>query len=50
MNINDFEFIRSLNWGAYGEVLLVRLKSNEKKFFALKIIDWSFLVRNNNQY
>ena len=49
IGIQDFEFIKSLNRGSYGDVLLVQLKRN-KQLYALKVIDKQFLVKEGKMH
>ncbi len=49
MNIEDFEPIKSLGEGAYGEVMLVQLKSN-KKNFAMKVLDKHHIAKEKKEH
>jgi len=47
MQFSDVQVVRNLGRGAYGEVLLVKVKSNDKTY-ALKCIDKKLLAKVSN--
>ena len=49
VNIEDFEPIKSLGEGAYGEVMLVALKSNKKRY-AMKVLDKHHISKEKKEH
>ena len=47
--ISDFDELRPLGEGAFGKVILARLKSNSK-LYAIKVINKAFLARVQKEY
>ena len=48
LSYNDFELLKLLGRGSFGEVLLVRLKAN-KKLYAMKVLDKKMLKQRKQQ-
>ncbi len=48
LTYNDFEPLKLLGRGSFGEVLLVRLKAN-KKLYAMKVLDKKMLKQRKQQ-
>ncbi len=49
MSIDDFNPVRSLGEGAYGEVLLVKLKATKKEY-AMKVLDKAHIAKEQKEY
>lgn len=49
VTIEDFDPIKSLGEGAYGEVMLVALKSNKKKY-AMKVLDKHHISKEKKEH
>lgn len=44
--VTDFQFLKTLSWGAYGRVVLSR-KKDTKDMFAIKVMDKASMVNLN---
>lgn len=44
LSLDDFDYIRNLGKGSFGEVILVK-KRNDEKLYAMKAIDKNFLYK-----
>ena len=49
MSVDDFQVIRTLGEGAYGEVMLVRYK-NENKEYAMKVLDKAHISKESKKH